>query len=214
MQDNCEVMKYFVITLMVLGLVFGFVGDVNGVNVGTGKNVGSGCEDFRPITWGCGNIINNRSNILNQDYTALFGENIQYRLLVLDKNGLNKLQNFFGYLINPINSSDKIYFNCSIDDVYNQKNFIDPLCNASIVEQKVTVFDGSVMRYYTCDLNVKDSSLMKGLYSSYFESNDLSGCIGPGTYTDNKNWSINPTIFNQNFLNPEAIINMIQSQKI
>jgi len=171
---------------------------ISAVSIGNGKNVTIYCENFQPVIFNCGHSILNDSGIINRTTNIAYSrESIQYKLLILDKNGIKKMQKFSVNLIN-LNNSLNLGFDCSVDNSYNQKNIIDSSCNAHIQEEEITNFDNSVMSYYTCTLNVKDS--MKGFYYSNFYA--LHDCEYPFSLTV-ENWSLNPNII---YPNPEAII--------
>jgi len=155
-------------------------------------------EDFAPLVWMCdsravcddpvqpgttpGSCLTERQ----QNY-AFEGESIKWKVLVMDKNGINKIEDVFatvGY--ENQGENNPIEVNC----VPTSESKILPSCNARIDEEKVTDFNPLVMKYYECTLTVEPT--MYGEAWLTVEATDLDGLSG--TMDENEYWYLNPII--------------------
>ena len=172
---------------------------VLGTSVGTGVGVIIGTEDFAPRVWMCD------SRILTDDNTepgrngalltermnnyAFEGEQIAWNVLVMDKNGINKIEDVFATIGDDQGAGNDIEVNC-VEDTANVA--IDPSCNARILEEEITAFDSTMMRNYICTLTVETSDSMTGEYWITVEATDLDGLSG--IMDENEYFFLNPII--------------------
>lgn len=157
-------------------------------------------EDFAPLVWMCdsravcddqvepgttpGECLKERQ----QNY-AFTGESISWTVLVMDKNGINKVEDVYGtvgYGLENQGANNPIEVNC----VPTAQSGIKDSCNARILEEKITEFNPLVMKYYTCTLTVE--SEMYGDAWLTVEATDLDGEVG--TMAENEYWFLNPII--------------------
>jgi hypothetical protein len=203
-NNQSGVIKSCVIALAVLVVVMGSVGYAKAISIGHG-NYPVYCADFSPMIWNCGHTIVDDSGVINRTNNSAFsGDNIKWRLLVLDKNGIDEMRNVFATLENISGTGNNIQVNCAPEEILKKGQEIDASCIAKIAEEKITtVPSDNTLRYYTCSLNVENSEIMRGEYKPVFQASD-SGCEMPGYIIGNENWILNPSPV---YPNPEAIIN-------
>jgi hypothetical protein len=171
---------------------------INAISIGNGTKPDITGDEWAEV-WSCGHqIINNGINVDRINNTAFYGEKIQWSILVMNRNGANKIQKVLGTIYSTQNSTNTFKFSCIEDST---TTIILDSCNAHILEQKITDYNAQVMKYYLCTLNINDSKNMDGLYQSIFEAQDLSGISN--TNSGQEYWILNPKII---YPNPEAII--------
>ncbi len=171
------------------------------VDVGTGIGVDITPEEFEPLIWMCDHRIVTDDNvewgrvsnpgdrlIERQNNYAFEGEQISWLVLVMDKNGIEKIEDVFGTLGDTQGAGNDIEVNCD-ESSYNR---IKESCNARILEEELTEFDADTMRYYDCTLTVETVESMYGEYWVTIEVTDLDGLSG--TMDENEYWFFNPTI--------------------
>jgi len=191
--------------------MFGFslsvVPGVLAVSTGTGVGVDIGTEDFAPLVWGCGNRLVSDDNtepgrisgpgqplIERINNYAFEGEQIQWNVLVMDKNGINKVMDVYATVGDDQGSGNDIEVNC-VENLGGYNNYIDASCNARILEEDLTgnELDTATQRYYTCTLTVETpESMPSGKYWMTVEAEDLDGLLG--TMDENEYWFLNPTV--------------------
>lgn len=179
---------------------------VAAVSVGTGIGVDIGTEDFPPQVWQCGERIvydddTEPGRISDGGYPlierinnyAFEGEQIQWKVLVLDKNGIEKIEDVFATIGDVQGPGNDIEVNCVLDELLHVEDQIDPTCNARILEEELNYMQyNNVAAYYTCTLTVETPESMYGEYWVTVEAVDLDGLSG--TMDENEYWFFNPEI--------------------
>jgi len=125
-----------------------------------------------------------------QNY-AFEGEKIEWTVLVMDKNGINKIEDVYA----TIGGRDEgdIEVNCiEIPGFGIPGAQIRDTCNARISEEEIDQFDEDTMAYYECTLTVETSESMYGEYWITVEATDQDGFSG--TIDENEYWFLNPVI--------------------
>lgn len=181
------------------------------VDIGTGVSIDIMTEDFEPLIWMCddrvviddrvetgrteGNTIydkddNEKGNELIERHNnyAFTGEKLEYVVLVMDKNGINKIEDVF-MTIGPLQGvGNDIEANCVELLGYNE-NKVASSCNARILEEKVE-WDNQLMRYYECTFTVEPD-----MYEEYFITAEVCDLDGLCSIVDeNEYWFLNPVI--------------------
>ncbi|MFA6023490.1 MAG: hypothetical protein WC781_05365 [Candidatus Pacearchaeota archaeon] len=180
-------------------LVLSIVPAVFATSVGTGVGVNIQTEQFKPIVWMCGDRIVSDDNVQPgrngeslqerlHNY-AFEGESVKWTVLVMDKNGAQKIKDVFATIGNSQGSGNNIEANCVRTTGPTQ---IDPSCNARILEEQITTFNPATMSYYECTLTVETGESMYGEYWVTVEAEDLNGLSG--TMDENEYWFFNPII--------------------
>ena len=187
MKKLFSVMMISLMVLSVMPMVFA-------VSTGTGIGVDIVTEDFAPQVWMCdgrvvaddatepGRISGDGDPLVERINNYAFeGESIQWTVLVMDKNGIEKVEDVFATV------DEDIEVNCQ-----ERSSLGNPHtnCNAHLLEEEITTFDDDVMQYYECTLTIEPE--MYGEYWVTVEAVDLDGLSG--TMAENEYWFLNPVI--------------------
>jgi cysteine-rich repeat protein len=157
-------------------------------------------NDFPPTIWMCdsrvvlddnvqwgrisqgGQILAERTN----NY-AFEGEQIQWNILILDKNGIEKVRDVY------VTLDGNIEANCKLVRILHEQEEIDHSCNARIGEEELNISRyNNVLAEYTCTLTVESPDSMYGEYYVTVEAEDLDGIIG--TMDETEYWFFNPLV--------------------
>jgi uncharacterized repeat protein (TIGR01451 family) len=154
-------------------------------------------EDFPPIVWQCDNRIvyddATRPGRISEDGQELVerindyafeGEQIQWKVLVMDKNGIDKVKDVY------VTVDGNIEANCK--RLTENPKTVDSSCNARIDEEKITEFNSKTMAYYLCTFTVESPESMYGQSDITVEAEDLDGILGE--MTEGESWFLNPTV--------------------
>ncbi|MEK6953172.1 MAG: hypothetical protein AABX29_09235 [Nanoarchaeota archaeon] len=195
--------KSFSLMAMVM-LIISTMPIVLGVDVGTGIGIIVTPEEFEPLIWGCDSrtvyddtIEPGRSTIAGeflQERTnnyAFEGEQIEWEVLVMDKNKIEQIQDVVGTIGSVQGVGNDIEVECIKDSSYSTE--VDESCNARILEEDLTgdVIDSNTQQYYKCTLTVETPDSM---YGEYFITVEAMGTDGSVTMDENEFWFLNPVI--------------------
>ena len=174
------------------------------VDVGTGIGVDITPEEFEPLIWMCDHRIVTDDNvewgrvsnpgdrlIERQNNYAFEGEQIAWDVLVMDKNGIDKVSDVFVTVGGSQGSGNDIEANCDRTG-WRPEGSIPSSCNARILEEQITEFDSDVMAFYECLFTVETPESMYGEYWVTIEAIDLDGLSG--IMAENEYWFLNPVI--------------------
>jgi hypothetical protein len=193
-------------SLVLVGLlVLSLVPGVFAVSVGSGITPDITTEDFAPQVWMCdgrvvlddatepGRVSDDGDFLVERINNYAFeGEQIVWEVLVLDKNGIEKVQDVYVTVEDTQGEGNPIEANCVLNDVLDADDEIDPSCNARILEEELeTPGYDNVAATYTCTFTVESPAT--GMYGEYFltvEAQDLDGLMG--TMDENEYWFLNP----------------------
>ncbi len=192
---NILVLSLLVISVLLPG--------VFAASVGTGIGVDIVTEDFEPLVFLCGSRVvyddatepgrisyDGQELIERINNYAFEGEQISWKVLVMDKNGFEKIKDVYGTIGSSQGAGNDIEVNCVFDSVAREVN---EECNARILEEELTGDDLSlVAAYYTCTLTVETADSMYGEYWVTVEAEDNDGLLG--TMDENEYWFFNPVI--------------------
>jgi cysteine-rich repeat protein len=188
-------------------------------NQGTGIGVDITTEDFPPQVWQCDhrivyddetepgrNMFYTQSTETNleavkldggqelieriNDY-AFEGEQIQWKVLVMDKNGIDKVKDVYATIQGADEETSNIEANCDRLTWTDNDRVLDS-CNARILEEEITDFDPDTMAYYECTLTVETPESMYGEHDITVKAEDLDG--KNGTMAETEHWFLNPVI--------------------
>jgi hypothetical protein len=200
---NLSLMALFVLSAIAIVSLSAPV--VSATSIGTGVGVDIETEDFAPNVWMCdnrmvvddavqwGRVSQNDQGMMERSHNYAFeGESVSWEVLVMDKNGINKVEDVFATLGNEQGEGNDIEVNCVEDLGYSE--VVENSCNARILEEDLsgTELDTSTQRYYTCTLTVETPESMYGEYWVTVEATDLDGLSG--TMDENEYWFFNPEI--------------------
>jgi hypothetical protein len=192
------------LTMLVLSLlVVSVLPGVHSVEIGTDITPDIETEDFEPKVWMCGDRvvlddatepgrISNDGEILFERINnyAFEGEQIAWEVLVMDKNGFEKIKDVYATIGNSQGEGNDIEVNCNFD----RRAFeVEDDCNARILEEDLTGDDlSNVAAYYTCIFTVETADSMYDEHWVTVEAEDLDGLLG--TMDENEYWFFNPII--------------------
>ncbi|MFA5993098.1 MAG: hypothetical protein WC796_05320 [Candidatus Pacearchaeota archaeon] len=195
-------MKKLLAVVVLATLVLGVLPAVFATSIGSGVGVNIQTEKFPPQVWMCGARIvaddatepgristDGQELIERINNYAFEGESVTWTVLVMDKNGINKVKDVFATIGDSQGAGNNIEVNCR-EDLSRQG--IDESCNARIQEEYITQFDSAIMRYYTCTLTVETPESMYGEYWTTVEAVDLDD--QSGVAAENEYWFFNPVV--------------------
>ena len=186
-----------VITLLVaLAFVLPIV-TANDVSQGVGITMET--EEFEPLIWLCDSRALTDDNVeqgrdgdvfsRNNNY-AFEGEQILWEVLVMDKNGIEKISDVYVTVGTTQGEGNDIEANCRYNQLDATYDF--DACNARIGEEILTEFNQDLMGWYTCTFTVESPSSMYGEHWVTIEVEDLEGQTA--TVDENEYWFFNPVI--------------------
>ena len=177
--------------------VFSVAPSVLAVYAGNGVGINIETEDFAPRVWLCGERIWADDNVESQLYDlprhnnyAFEGESITWEVLVMDKNGKEKISDVFATIGDVQGEGNGIEANC-----VRTGETVSPYseCEAMIGEEKLTSYNPDVMAVYKCTLTVESSEGMPSdEYWLTIEAEDMDGLTG--TMAQNEYWFFNPAL--------------------
>jgi hypothetical protein len=194
--------KLFSLSVMAL-LVLSVLPAISAVSVGSGVGVDISTEKFAPNVWMCdhrivyddntepGRITEGGEKLLERINNYAFeGEKISWSVLVMDKNGKEKIQDVFATIGGVQGAGNDIEVNCVRST--RTEGSIPESCNARILEEELHTFDPSTMAFYDCTLTVETPQSMQGEYWTTVEAIDMDGLSG--TMAENEYWFLNPEV--------------------
>jgi hypothetical protein len=198
-------MKQLFTVLAVALLVVAVMPAVLATSVGQGIGLDIITEDFQPLVWACDDRVVYDDNVQGGRISAggdelvervnnyaFEGEQIQWTVLVMDKNGINKIEDVFGTIGDVQGAGNDIEVNCH--EAIGYSDIVEDSCNARILEEDLSGedIDPFTQRYYECTFTVETPDSMYGEYWITVEALDLDGLSG--TMAENEYWFLNPVI--------------------
>lgn len=191
------------LTLFVLGLlVVSALPSVLANDVGIGITPDIITEDFEPLVFQCGDritlddatepgrITGDGEFLLERMHNYAFeGEQISWTVLVVDKNGFEKITDVYGTVGSSQGTGNDIEVNC---DFLRRAFSVDETCNARILEEELTGDLSAIAGYWQCTLTVETADSMYGEYWVTVEAEDNDGLLG--AMDENEYWFFNPII--------------------
>ena len=184
-------MKKLLLSLLVMSaLMLAVVPGVFATSVGSGMPINIVTEQFAPQVWQCdhrvvmddatepGRVSGDGQTLVERINNYAFeGEQIQWRVLVMDKNGIEKVGDVH------VTVGGDIEANCHLDHVLTAEETVEPDCNAKISEENLTrIGYDNVAAYYTCTLTVEtpesQNNAFYGKKDVTVEVTDINGDTG------------------------------------
>ncbi|MFH1590674.1 MAG: carboxypeptidase-like regulatory domain-containing protein [archaeon] len=168
---------------------------VSGQGVAMGIRVNS--EDFKPLIWlsPWRTVTHNNANgnlalVERSNNYAFEGEQIRWDVLVMDKNGIEKIRDVYGTIsgFGQQPGDGEIQVNCNRDSWEGDITAF----NAWIGEERLTQFDSNTMGVYGCIMTIESPLGMYGEYFVTLEVEDLDGQLA--SVDENEYWFLNPIL--------------------
>ncbi|MFA5174505.1 MAG: hypothetical protein WC438_04970 [Candidatus Pacearchaeota archaeon] len=189
-------------SLLTMALLVMSIAPVLAVSTGGDLTPDINTEDFAPMVWACdhrcvvddatepGRVSDDGQFLVERLGNYAFeGEQIKWTVLVMDKNGAEKIKDVFATVGDVQGSNPEgIEVNCQ----RSTRTGIMDSCNARIDEEKITQFDSNTMAYYECTLTVETPESMYGEFWTTVEAVDMDELSG--TMDENEYWFLNPII--------------------
>ena len=194
-----KIMKKLLSLSVMAFLVLSVMPMVAPVSSGSGVGVYIITEDFEPLVWMCDGrvVLDDNTEPGRLGYSTLYermnnydfeGEQIVWEVLVMDKNGVEKIKDVFATIGTSQGADNEIEVNCR-ESSRTCDNLTD--CNPRILEEAVE-WNSEIMRFYDCTFTVETPYSMSGEYWITVEAVDLDDFSG--TMAENEFWFLNPTI--------------------
>ena len=132
---------------------------------------------------------------------AFEGEQIVWDVLVMDKNGIEKIEDVFATIGDSQGEGNDIEANCILDEIVDctedgKDRWGEPCiprsCNGRIDEEYLWKIPDNMAAFYKCIFTVETPESMYGEYWITVEATDLDGLSG--TMDENEYWFLNPVI--------------------
>jgi hypothetical protein len=194
-----QAMKKILTTVLVLVLM---VSSVLAVGVGTGVGVTIEPEEFAPRVF-----MDPSTRVVRDDYNepgatstggeelverienyAFEGEQIEWDVLVWDKNGKEKIEDVYVRLNTSINTADDIEANCR----ESNRTLLGNLDGEIYEGEEMIEWNPATMQWYTCVLTVETPASMQGEFFVAAVAVDLNGLWDE--FAENELWFFNPVI--------------------
>ncbi|MBN1157236.1 hypothetical protein JXA85_06440 [Candidatus Woesearchaeota archaeon] len=166
--------------------------------LGTGLNISLNTEDFEPLvflnTQGC-SVYHNKANggaelIERIENYAFEGERIVCEILVIDKNGIEKVKDVYMTASDDETpTAQDIEAEC---DEIGISGYNGSMFNARIDEEVIIDLDDEIMSVYKCNLSVETYVSMHGEFWISAVAEDLEGQLGWAA--EQQHWFLNPEI--------------------
>jgi hypothetical protein len=195
-------MRTLLTTLVLSLLIVSATQGVLANNVGGGVTPDIQTADMAPMIFGCddrvvfddgtepGRLSGDGAELIERlNNYAFEGEQIQWTVLVFDKNGIEKVNDVYATIGSSQGEGNDIEVNCQRT---TGPRTIPAACNARINEEVITEFNSDMMDYYQCTFSVETADSMYGEYWITAEAEDNDGLLG--TMDENEYWFLNPVI--------------------
>jgi hypothetical protein len=194
-------LTFLVLSLLVLSVLPG----VLAISIGGGFDPTINPEEFEPRVWMCNNRVvyddATEPGRISPDGTPLVerlfnyafeGEQISWQVLVMDKNGIEKVVDVYATVGTSQGAGNGIEVNCQNNLHPPAGAPIPEVCNAQIHEEELEEFDPDTMGVWDCLLTVETPVSMYGEHWITVEAIDADGLMG--TMAENEYWFLNPVI--------------------
>ncbi len=195
-------LSLLVMSALVLSVIPGVLGTTNVISTSSALGITINTERFTPLVWECdsrvvyddgtepGRISEDGTKLVErmQNY-AFEGEQIEWKVLVMDKNGIDKVKDVY------VTVDGDIEANC--DRLSLEPERILGSCNAKIEEEKITTFNRDLMAYYLCKVTIETPESMYGPSDITVEAVDLGDSEEEdliGVMDEGEHWYLNPVI--------------------
>ena len=185
-------------------LVLSAMPTILAVSIGQGIGLDISTEEFPPHIWQCDSRVvledcveEGRGTDCTNDLIerienyAFEGEQISWKVLVMDKNKIEEIQDVVATIGASQGTGNDIEVECSRVSGPKDGTRLDPSCNARILEEQLENFDEDTMAYYDCLFTVETPESM---YGEFFVTVEAISADGEATIDENEYWFLNPII--------------------
>lgn len=196
-------MRQILVSLVALILVASVMPSALAISQGVPITPDINTEDFAPHVWMCDNRVVKDDGVeygrISEDGDELVerinnyafeGEQIRWKVLVMDKNGIEKVRDVYATVGDSQGEGNPIEVNCQRTGWRPER--IPDSCNARILEEELHEFDRDTMDFYECTLTVETPESMYGEFWITVEAEDNDGLLG--TMDENEYWFLNPVV--------------------
>ncbi len=190
-------------TLAVLLLMFSVMPMAVAVSDSISIGLNITVEKFPPQVWMCdsrvvyddatepGRISANGEELIERiNNYAFVGEQIQWDVLVMDKNKIDQNIDVYATIGDVQGEGNDFEVNCIRIGCDESTNITS--CNARIEEEEITVCDPDLMDMFRCTFTVETPEFMFGEHWITVEAQDGDG--EKGTMDENEFWFFNPVV--------------------
>jgi hypothetical protein len=200
-EEGADMMKRILLLMVVAVFALPMI---SAVDVGAGTGIDVSAEKFVPLVWMCDHrqvcddlvepgTIPLPCLVERIENYAFEGEQISWHVLVMDKNGIDKIKDVFMTIGPKQGPGNRVEADCKPDHILAGGEQIDEHCNARILEEHLLVATyNDTMAYYNCTFTVESPNSMDSQYFLTVEADDLDG--QSGTMDENEFWFFNPVI--------------------
>ncbi len=105
------------------------------------------------------------------------GEQIKWRVFVLDRNGIEKVKDVYATIGSSRGAGNDIEANCHFENILSVGATPDSSCNAVLngEEQSLTNVSDRTAAYYTCTMTIETADSMYGMFWTTVEAEDNDG---------------------------------------
>src|SRR3989344_5612216 len=185
-------------------LVLSAMPTILAVSIGQGIGLDISTEEFPPHIWQCDSRVvledcveEGRGTDCTEglferiENYAFEGEQIGWKVLVMDKNKIEEIQDVVATIGASQGTGNDIEVECSRVSGPKDGTRLDPSCNARILEEQLENFDEDTMAYYDCLFTVETPESM---YGEFFVTVEAISADGEATIDENEYWFLNPII--------------------
>jgi hypothetical protein len=183
--------------ILFIGIVIFFLGNVMAIEFSGGAGISFIVEKTEPKIWMCdsrivsddavesGRVSDSGEKLIERRGNYAFeGESIKWKILVYDKNGIDKISDVVGKV------GEDIEVECSRN--FEVPNEVESSCNARLGELKLKQFNNKVMSLYDCVFTVETPMSMHGEHYLGIEVIDSDGLSSE--IDEAERWFFNPII--------------------
>ncbi len=195
-------MKNRFLSFLVAAILVISLAPVYGISTGTGINIDVTPEEFPPHIWMCdhrvvledsveeGRVTDTGENLAERINNYAFeGEQIGWRVLVMDKNKIEEIQEVVATIGTTQGTGNDIEVECARST--HQPEEIPRSCEARILEERLQEFNPDTMAFYDCLFTVETPESMQG---EFFLTVEAISADGEATMDENEFWFFNPIV--------------------
>lgn len=202
-----KITPFYILSIFLFILL---ISTINAVSVGTELIENLNVSAAHPYVFKCGNttyyddptepgrVSPPGQPLIERKYPSLFeGEQIKWKILVMDLNGINNLakDNYDGQMVYAtVGENKQIGNTIEVMCKSSKENITEILdsCDLNGLESEISSFNSNIMAYYDCIFATETPESMYGKKWITVEAKDNDGSIG--VMEEAEQWFLNPII--------------------